>query len=471
MEQKQIMMSKKITIIGSGPGGYVAAIRASQLGFAVTVVERSELGGVCLNWGCIPTKSLLKSAEVFNYTKNAAHYGIDVEGTVTPNFEKVIQRSRQIASQMSKGIEYLFTKNAINVIKGTATIKDNQTVSVKGNDGVDSDISSDYIILATGARSRSLPTLPIDGKTIIGYKEALCLPTLPKTMLVVGSGAIGVEMAYFYASMGTQVTIVEYMSSIVPLLDQDVSDPLERSLKKLKVKVLKDSEVLSVVKNELTNTVTVKTPKGEIAVEAEIILSAVGIEANCDGLGLSEIGVEIQKGKIVVDSQYKTTIDSIYAIGDIIATPALAHVASAEALACVELLAGHNKKAINYQAIPSCIYTSPEISSVGLTENQLKQQNIPYTIGKFPFSALGKATAVGARDGFVKLLFDAATNKLLGAHMVGYNVTEMLSEIVLGLNLGATAHDFLESIHPHPTMSEAIMEAAAVACGEAIHLG
>ena len=464
-------MSKKITIIGSGPGGYVAAIRASQLGFAVTVVERSELGGVCLNWGCIPTKSLLKSAEVFNYTKNAAHYGIDVEGTVTPNFEKVIQRSRQIASQMSKGIEYLFTKNAINVIKGTATIKDNQTVSVKGNDGVDSDISSDYIILATGARSRSLPTLPIDGKTIIGYKEALCLPTLPKTMLVVGSGAIGVEMAYFYASMGTQVTIVEYMSSIVPLLDQDVSDPLERSLKKLKVKVLKDSEVLSVVKNELTNTVTVKTPKGEIAVEAEIILSAVGIEANCDGLGLSEIGVEIQKGKIVVDSQYKTTIDSIYAIGDIIATPALAHVASAEALACVELLAGHNKKAINYQAIPSCIYTSPEISSVGLTENQLKQQNIPYTIGKFPFSALGKATAVGARDGFVKLLFDAATNKLLGAHMVGYNVTEMLSEIVLGLNLGATAHDFLESIHPHPTMSEAIMEAAAVACGEAIHLG
>jgi dihydrolipoamide dehydrogenase len=463
-------MSKKITIIGSGPGGYVAAIRASQLGFAVTVVERSELGGVCLNWGCIPTKSLLKSAEVLNYTKNAAHYGIDVEGTVTPNFEKVIQRSRQIASQMSKGIEYLFTKNAVNVIKGTATIKDHQTVTVKGNDGVDTKINSDYIILATGARSRSLPSLPIDGKTIIGYKEALCLSALPKTMLVVGSGAIGVEMAYFYASMGTQVTIVEYMPSIVPLLDQDVSDPLERSLKKLKVKVLKDSEVLSVAKNELSNTITIKTPKGEIDVEAEIILSAVGIEANCEGLGLSEIGVEIQKGKIVVDSQYKTTIVSIYAIGDIIATPALAHVASAEALACVELLAGHNKKAINYQAIPSCIYTSPEISSVGLTENQLKQQNIPYTIGKFPFSALGKATAVGARDGFVKLIFDAATNKLLGAHMVGYNVTEMLSEIVVSLNLGATAHDLLESIHPHPTMSEAIMEAAAVACGEAIHL-
>ena len=462
-------MAKTITIIGSGPGGYVAAVRASQLGFIVTVVEKAEIGGICSNWGCIPTKSLLKSAEVLNYSKNAAHYGVTIEGTIAPNFEKIIQRSRQIASQMSKGIEYLFTKNNITVVKGTASIKDKQTVVVKGNDGVDSEITSDYILLATGARSRSLPNLQIDGKTIIGYREALTLNVLPKSMVVVGSGAIGVEMAYFYASMGTQVTIVEFMPSIVPLVDQDVSEPLERSLKKLKVKVLKDSEVLSVSKGEDKNIVLVKTPKGDVEIEAEIVLSAVGIETNIDGLGLEENAVEVQKGRVVVDSKYKTSVDTIYAIGDIIGTPALAHVASAEALACIEQLAGHTKKAINYDAIPSCIYTFPEISSVGLTEYQVIKKEIPFKIGKFPFSALGKATAVGAREGFVKLIFHSETNKLLGAHMVGYNVTEMLSEIVVSLNLGASAHDLLESIHPHPTMSEAIMEAAAMACGEAVH--
>lgn len=462
-------MAKTITIIGSGPGGYVAAVRASQLGFIVTVVEKAEIGGICSNWGCIPTKSLLKSAEVLNYSKNAAHYGVTIEGAVSPNFEKIIQRSRQIASQMSKGIEYLFTKNNITVVKGTASIKDKQTVFVNVNDGIDSEITSDYILLATGARSRSLPNLQIDGKTIIGYREALTLTVLPKSMVVVGSGAIGVEMAYFYASMGTQVTIVEYMPSIVPLVDQDVSEPLERSLKKLKVKVLKDSEVLSVTKKDDINIVLVKTPKGEIEIEAEVILSAVGIETNIDGLGLEENAVEVQKGRVVVDSKYKTSVDTIFAIGDIIGTPALAHVASAEALSCIEQLAGHAKKAINYDAIPSCIYTSPEISSVGLTEYQVIKKEIPYKIGKFPFSALGKATAVGAREGFVKLIFHSETNKLLGAHMVGYNVTEMLSEIVVSLNMGASAHDLLESIHPHPTMSEAIMEAAAMACGEAVH--
>jgi len=462
-------MAKTITIIGSGPGGYVASVRASQLGFTVTVVEKAEIGGICSNWGCIPTKSLLKSAEVLNYSKNAAHYGVTIEGTITPNFEKIIQRSRQIASQMSKGIEYLFTKNNITVVKGTASIKDKQTVAVKGNDGVDSEITSDYILLATGARSRSLPNLQIDGKTIIGYREALTLTVLPKSMLVVGSGAIGVEMAYFYASMGTQVSIVEFMPSIVPLVDQDVSEPLERSLKKLKIKVLKDSEVLSVTKKDDINIVLVKTPKGDIEIEAEVVLSAVGIETNIDGLGLEENAVEVQKGRVVVDSKYKTSVDTIFAIGDIIGTPALAHVASAEALSCIEQLAGHAKKAINYDAIPSCIYTSPEISSVGLTEYQVIKKEIPFKIGKFPFSALGKATAVGAREGFVKLIFHSETNKLLGAHMVGYNVTEMLSEIVVSLNLGASAHDLLESIHPHPTMSEAIMEAAAMACGEAVH--
>ena len=462
-------MAKSITIIGSGPGGYVAAIRASQLGFSVTVVEKAEIGGICSNWGCIPTKSLLKSAEVLNYSKNAAHYGVTIEGTIAPDFGKIIQRSRQIASQMSKGIEYLFTKHTINLVKGTASIKDKQTVFVKGNDGVDSEITSDYILLATGARSRSLPNLPIDGKTIIGSREALTLSYLPKTMLVVGSGAIGVEMAYFYASMGTQVTIVEYMPSIVPLVDQDVSEPLERSLKKLKVKVYKESEVLSVTTKDQTTVVLVKSPKGEIAIEAEVVLSAVGIETNLEGLGIAEMGIAVQKGRVVVDSHYKTTVDSVYAIGDIIATLALAHVASAEALACVEQLAGHAPKAINYNAIPSCIYTSPEIAAVGLTEYQVTEKEIPHTIGKFPFSALGKATAVGAREGFVKLIFHAETNKLLGAQMVGYNVTEMIAEIVVGLNLGASAHQLLESIHPHPTMSEAIMEAAAMACSEAVH--
>jgi len=462
-------MAKTLTVIGSGPGGYVAAIRASQLGFSVTVVEKAEIGGICSNWGCIPTKSLLKSAEVLNYSKNAAHYGVTIEGTIAPDFGKIIQRSRQIASQMSKGIEYLFTKNNITVVKGTASIKDKQTIAVKGNDGIDSDITSDYILLATGARSRSLPNLPIDGKIIIGYREALTLSYLPKTMVVVGSGAIGVEMAYFYASMGTQVTIVEYMPSIVPLVDQDVSEPLERSLKKLKVKVYKESEVMSVTTKDGKTVVLVKSLKGDIEIEAEVVLSAVGIETNLEGLGIAEIGIAVQKGRVVVDSNYRTTIDTIFAIGDIIGTPALAHVASAEALACVEQLAGHTKKVINYNAIPSCIYTSPEISSVGLTEYQVKEIEIPYTIGKFPLSALGKASAVGAREGFVKLIFHGETNKLLGAHMVGYNVTEMIAEIVVSLNLGASAHDLLESIHPHPTMSEAIMEAAAVACGEAVH--
>ena len=462
-------MAKSITIIGSGPGGYVAAIRASQLGFSVTVVEKAEIGGICSNWGCIPTKSLLKSAEVLNYSKNAAHYGVTIEGSIAPDFGKIIQRSRQIASQMSKGIEYLFTKNNINLVKGTASIKDKQTVAVTGNDGIDSEITSDYILLATGARSRSLPNLPIDGKIIIGYREALTLRYLPKTMVVVGSGAIGVEMAYFYASMGTQVTIVEYMPSIVPLVDQDVSEPLERSLKKLKVKVYKESEVMSVITKDQTTVVLVKSPKGEIEIEAEVVLSAVGIETKLEGLGIAEMGIAVQKGRVVVDSHYKTTVDSVYAIGDIIATPALAHVASAEALACVEQLAGHAPKAINYNAIPSCIYTSPEIAAVGLTEYQVTEKEIPHTIGKFPFSALGKATAVGAREGFVKLIFHGETHKLLGAQMVGYNVTEMIAEIVVGLNLGASAHQLLESIHPHPTMSEAIMEAAAVACGEAVH--
>ncbi len=463
-------MAKSLIVIGSGPGGYVAAIRASQLGFSVTVIEKAELGGVCLNWGCIPTKSLLKSADVLQYAKNASHYGIDVEGTVKPNFSKIIQRSRQIASQMSKGIEYLFSKNNITVVKGIASFKDKNTIIVSKTDETVAEISADYILIATGAKARSLPHLAIDGKQIIGYREALTLSELPQSMLVVGSGAIGVELAYFYACMGTQVTLVEYMPRIVPLVDQDVSDPLERNLKKLKIKVYKDTEVISVVMHDKSVNATLKTPKGEQTIDVDVVLSAVGIETNLSSLQLENVGVVVEKGRIVVDGAYKTNIENICAIGDVIATPALAHVASAEALACIEMLAGHHRKPIDYTTIPSCIYTSPEIASVGVTEAQAIVENIPYVIGKFPFSALGKATASGAREGFVKLLFHAETKKIIGAHMVGSSVTEMLSEIVMSKSLGASDIDFVQAIHPHPTMSEAIMEAAAVACGEAVHI-
>ncbi len=462
-------MNYDVLIIGSGPGGYVAAIRASQLGMKVGVVEKENLGGICLNWGCIPTKALLKSAQVFEYASHAADYGV-IASDVKPDFEKMIERSRGVAANMSKGIEFLFKKNKIEVINGFGKLKGNGVVVVTDSEGKQQEISAKHIILATGARSRELPNLKQDGEKIIGYRQALSLPKQPKSMVVVGSGAIGSEFAYFYNAIGTEVTLVEYMPNIVPLEDEEVSKTLERSFKKNKIKVMTDSSVESVDTSGKNCKVTIKTKKGEQVVEAEIVLSAVGITPNIEGIGLEEVGVEIEKGKVKVDDFYRTNVEGIYAIGDIVPGPALAHVASAEGIACVEKIAGMEVHPINYKNVPGCTYTMPEVSSVGMSEKAAKEAGYEIKVGKFPFTASGKATAAGMRDGFVKLIFDAKYGELLGAHMIGGNVTEMIAEMVVARNLETTGHELIKSIHPHPTMSEAIMEAAAAAYGEVIHV-
>ncbi len=462
-------MNYDVIVIGSGPGGYVAAIRAAQLGFSVAVVEKAELGGVCLNWGCIPTKSLLKSAQVLDYTKHANEYGILVS-EAKPDFQAVVARSRSVASQMNKGVEYLFKKNKIDILQGFGKLLKNNFVEVTSSDNTKSEFSAKHIILATGARSRELPNLKQDGKHIIGYREALTLPQLPESMLVVGSGAIGTELASFYNSMGTQVTLVEYLPNIVPLEDEEVSKQLGRSLKKAKINILTGTSVDSVSVTNGKCIVTVSDKKGSKQIETDIVLSAVGISTNIENIGLEDIGVKTDKGKIIVDAFYRTNIDGVYAIGDIVPGQALAHVASAEAICCVEAIAGLNPKPIDYQNIPSGIYTTPEVASVGMTEQEATEKTIAVKIGKFPYTASGKATAAGNRDGFVKLIFDAETDILLGAHFVGLNVTEMISEMVVGKSLSVTAKQLIHSIHPHPTMSEAIMEAAAAAHNEAIHV-
>jgi dihydrolipoamide dehydrogenase len=462
-------MNYDVIVIGSGPGGYVAAIRAAQLGFSVAVVEKAELGGVCLNWGCIPTKSLLKSAQVLDYVKHANEYGILVS-EAKPDFQAVIARSRSVASQMNKGVEYLFKKNKIDIIQGFGKLLKNNFVEVTSSDNTKSEFSAKHIILATGARSRELPNLKQDGKHIIGYREALTLPQLPESMLVVGSGAIGTELASFYNSMGTQVTLVEYLPNIVPLEDEEVSKQLGRSLKKAKINILTGTSVDSVSVTNGKCIVTVSDKKGSKQIETDIVLSAVGISTNIENIGLEDIGVKTDKVKIIVDAFYRTNIDGVYAIGDIVPGQALAHVASAEAICCVEAIAGLNPKPIDYQNIPSGIYTTPEVASIGMTEQEATEKTIAVKIGKFPYTASGKATAAGNRDGFVKLIFDAETDILLGAHFVGLNVTEMISEMVVGKSLSVTAKQLIHSIHPHPTMSEAIMEAAAAAHNEAIHV-
>jgi dihydrolipoamide dehydrogenase len=462
-------MNFDIVVLGSGPGGYVAAIRASQLGMKVGVVEKESLGGICLNWGCIPTKALLKSAQVFEYASHAADYGV-LATDVKPDFEKMISRSRDVANNMSKGIEFLFKKNKIEVIKGYGKLKDKGTVVVTDSEGKTHEVKAKHIILATGARSRELPNLKQDGGKIIGYRQALTLPKQPKSMVVVGSGAIGSEFAYFYNSIGTDVTLVEFLPNIVPLEDEEVSKTLERSFKKSKVKVMTDSSVESVDTSGNLCKVTIKTKKGVEVVEAEIVLSAVGITPNIEGIGLEEVGVVVENGKVKVDEYYRTSIEGIYAIGDIIPGPALAHVASAEGITCVEKIAGMEVHPINYKNIPGCTYTNPEVSSVGMTEKAAKEAGYEIKVGKFPFTASGKATAAGMRDGFVKLIFDAKYGELLGAHMIGGNVTEMIAELVVARNLETTGHELIKSIHPHPTMSEAIMEAAAAAYGEVIHM-
>lgn len=462
-------MNYDIIVIGGGPGGYVAAIRAAQLGFKTAVVEREALGGICLNWGCIPTKALLKSAQVFEYLNHAADYGIKVQGGEA-DFPAIIKRSRGVADNMSKGIQFLMKKNKIDVINGTGKIKKGGKVEVKAADGSTKEYTAKHTILATGARSRELPNLPQDGKKIIGYRQAMNLPEQPKSLVVVGSGAIGIEFAYFYNAIGTKVTIVEFLDRIVPVEDEEVSKQLEKSLKKAGITILTKSEVQSVDTTGALSKVSIKTAKGIETVEAEVVLSAVGITTNIENIGLEEVGVKTERGQVIVDDFYKTNIEGVYAIGDIVKGPALAHVASAEAITCIEKIKGLHVEPINYKNIPGCTYCSPEVASVGFTEKAAKEAGYEVKIGKFPFIASGKATAAGAQDGFVKLVFDAKYGELLGAHMIGANVTEMIAEIVVARKLETTGHEMIKAIHPHPTMSEAIMEAAADAYDEVIHL-
>ena len=470
-----------IVVIGAGPGGYVAAIRASQLGFNTAVIEKAELGGVCLNWGCIPTKALLKSAQVYNYTKHLADYGVELrnadgtpveEGAVVSyaDIRKVVERERGVSAQMSKGIEFLFKKNKITVLKGTAKVLSGSTVEVTPEAEAAYVVEAKHIIVATGSRPNSLPFAPIDGEKIISYRQALVPETLPKSMAVIGSGAIGSEFTYFYRSMGVDVTLIEFMDQIVPLEDKDVADQLSRSFRKMGIKVMVSSGVKAIDTTGEGCKLSIETKKGMVELEVDRVLSAVGVVPNTNGIGLEELGVEMNRGKIVVDDFFRTNVPGIYAIGDVIATPALAHVASAEGIACVEKIAGMDVAPVDYTNIPGATYTSPEIASVGLTEKKVKEMGIEYKVGKFPFTASGKATTAGEKDGFVKLIIDAATDKILGAHLIGANVTEMLSGIVLARNVGATAKDIIKTIHPHPTMSEAIMEAAAAAHGEVIHM-
>ena len=458
-------MSKyDVIVLGSGPGGYVTAIRASQLGFKTAVIEKESLGGVCLNWGCIPTKALLKSAQVFDYLKHAEDYGLKVE-SYGKDFDAVVNRSRNVAEGMSKGVQFLMKKNKIDVIIGYGKIKPGKKVDVDGTE-----YSADHIIISTGARSRELPSLPQDGKKVIGYRKAMTLEKQPKKLIIVGSGAIGVEFAYFYNAMGTEVTVVEYMPRIVPVEDEDISKQLERSFKKSGIKIMTSTELTAVDTSGKGVKASVKSKKGEDTLEADVVLSAVGIKTNIENIGLEDVGIVTDRDKILVNDFYQTNMPGYYAIGDVTAGPALAHVASAEGILCVEKIAGQHVEALDYNNIPGCTYCSPEVASVGLTEAQAKEQGLEVKIGKFPFSASGKASAGGNTEGFVKVIFDAKYGEWLGCHMIGTGVTDMIAEAVLGRRLETTGHEVLKTIHPHPTMSEAVMEAVADAYDEVIHI-
>lgn len=471
-------MNYDLIVIGSGPGGYVAAIRASQLGMKTAVVEKESLGGVCLNWGCIPTKALLKSAQVFRYASHAIDYGVKIEGAITPDFAGMIKRSRDVANGMSNGVQFLFKKNKIDLLKGTGRIKPGKKVLVTDESGKTTEYSANHIILATGTRSRELPNLKQDGKKIIGYRQAMNLPKQPKSLVVVGSGAIGSEFAYFYNSIGTEVTLIELLPNIVPLEDEEVSKYLERSFKKAGIKVMTDATVESVGTSGKVCKVKVKHGgmeagrhgKGDVVVECEVVLSAVGVKSNFEDLGLEEVGIVVEKDKIKVDEYYRTNVEGYYAIGDIVPGPALAHVASHEGITCVEHLSGMEVEPIDYNNIPGCTYTSPEVASVGYTEKQAREAGYEIKVGKFPFSASGKASASGNKEGFIKVIFDTKYGEWLGAHFIGDNVTELIAEVVVARKLETTGHEIIKSIHPHPTMSEAVMEAVAAAYGEVIHI-
>ncbi len=468
-------MQYDVVVIGSGPGGYVAAIRASQLGLKTAVIEKESLGGVCLNWGCIPTKALLKSAQVYEYLKHAANYGIQAQG-LSHDFNAVVSRSRGVADKMSKGVQFLMKKNKIDVINGFGKLIAKNKVEVKAMDGTTQTVEGKHLILATGGRGRELPNIKVDGKKIIAYREAMNLPTQPKSMIIMGSGAIGVEFAYFYNSMGTKVTIVEFLPRIVPVEDEDVSKELEKIYKKYGIEILTSASVESVNTSGAGVVAQVKTATGTMSLEADVLLSAVGVTANIENIGLETLQIKTEKGKIVTDKFYQTNVQGVYAIGDIVAGQALAHVASKEAIVCVEQIAYQEKKfkhapePIDYNNIPGCTYCVPEIASVGLTEAKAKELGYDIKVGKFPFTASGKASASGHNEGFVKVIFDAKYGEWLGTHMIGANVTEMITETVIGRKLETTYHEVLNTIHPHPTMNEAVMEAVAQAYGEVIHL-
>lgn len=462
-------MKYDIIVLGSGPGGYVTAIRASQLGFKVAVIEKENLGGICLNWGCIPTKALLKSAQVFDYLKHASDYGLTVTA-FDKDFNAVVKRSRDVAEGMSKGVQFLMKKNKIDVIDGFGKVKPGKKVDVTAADGKVTEYSADHIIIATGARSRELPNLPQDGKKVIGYRQAMTLPEQPKKMIVVGSGAIGVEFAHFYNAMGTEVTIVEFMPNIVPVEDEDISKQMERSMKKAGVSIMTNASVERIDTSGNGVKAFVKTAKGEEVLEADILLSAVGIKTNIENIGLEETGIATDRDKILVNAYYQTNVPGYYAIGDVTPGQALAHVASAEGIICVEKIAGLHVEALDYGNIPGCTYATPEIASVGMTEKQAKEKGYEIKVGKFPFSASGKAKAAGTPDGFVKVIFDAKYGEWLGCHMIGAGVTDMIAEAVVARKLETTGHEILKAVHPHPTMSEAVMEAVAEAYGEVIHL-
>ncbi len=462
-------MKYDIIVIGSGPGGYVAAVRAAQAGKRTAIVEREALGGVCLNWGCIPTKALLKSASVYHYVKNAAAYGIDIEGEAKADISKIVARSRGVAETMSKGIDFLMKKNKIDVLRGHGSIESNGVVAVENEEGRTL-YEADHIILATGARPRQMPFIPVDGEKIITSREALVIKELPESIVVIGSGAIGSEFAFLFAQLGVKVTIVEYLPNLMPLEDEEVSKTMERAFRKMRATVYTGTTVKAArVNDEGRCEVDIEGKKGAETLVADMVLAAVGIKTNTENIGLEKVGIELERDKIKVDEHYQTAVEGIYAIGDLIPTPALAHVASAEAIHCVDAICDRSPQPIDYSTIPSCVYTSPEVASVGLTEKQAAEKGIELKVGRFQFTASGKAAAAGERDGFVKLLFDAATDKLIGAHFVGMNVTEMIAEPTVAKALGATAEVLAHTIHPHPTMNEAVMEAAEAALGHAIH--